>query len=53
MKEKTSFSLSAECKYVLRLLSKYLGISQASVIEMLVRERARYEGCWIEVITEP
>lgn len=52
MKEKTSFSLSTECKLVLALLSKHLGISQASVIEMLVRERARYEGCWNEVVID-
>lgn len=42
-KQKTSFTLSVECKELLRSLSVLLGISQASVIEFLVRERARQE----------
>lgn len=43
-KLKTSFSLSAECKRLLRLLSERFGISQTGTIEMLVREKARTEG---------
>lgn len=43
-KLKTSFSLSKQCKLLLVLLSTKLGISQASTIEMLVREKARAEG---------
>lgn len=44
MKKRTSHALSEECKRLLRLLSKRFGLSQASVIEMLVREKARQEG---------
>ena len=43
-KLRTSFSLSAECKHLLKLLSERFGISRASVIEMLVREKARMEN---------
>lgn len=44
MKRSTSFNLSEEGKRLLRVLSKYFGVSQAGVIEMLVREKAREEG---------
>jgi len=40
-KQRTSHTLSLECKLLLKVLSKELGISQASVLEMLVREKAR------------
>lgn len=43
-KIKTSFSLSVECKRLIVLLSERLGISQTSVIEMLVREKSRRES---------
>ena len=43
-KLKTSFTLSAECGRLLNLLSSRFGISKTSIIEMLVRERARVEG---------
>ena len=44
MKQKTSFTLSAECSRLLRVLAVWLGVSQAAVIELLVREKARKEG---------
>ncbi len=44
MKRRTSHTLSEECKRLLRLLSERFGLSQASVIEFLVREKARQEG---------
>lgn len=43
-KFKTSFSLSVECKRLIRLLSNRFGISQTGVIEMLIREKARTEN---------
>lgn len=43
MKAKTSFSLSTECKELLRLMSAKLGLSQAGVIEMAVRQFNRHE----------
>lgn len=42
-KQRTSFTLSIECKRLLTLLSALLGISQASVIEMAVRQLAKRE----------
>jgi len=44
MKQVTSYALSEECKCLLEMLAKHFGLSRASVIEMLVRERARQEG---------
>ena len=44
MKEKTSFTLSPECRRLLRLLADRLGISQADVVEVCVREKAQREG---------
>jgi predicted transcriptional regulator len=43
MKERTSFTLSPECKHLLQLLAAKLGLSQASVIEMAVRQLAERE----------
>lgn len=39
----TSFRLSAESRNLLALLADHLGVSQAGVLEMLIRERARRE----------
>ncbi len=44
MKQKISDTLSEECRRLLRLLSERFGVSQAAVIELLVREKAREEG---------
>ncbi len=52
-KRKTSFSLSAECLRLLALLSRHLGLSMASVIELLIRKRARQEGVVNESHQEP
>jgi len=41
MKEKTSFTLSHEARELLRKISEKMGISQASVLELLIREKAR------------
>lgn len=41
MKQTTSFRLSAECRDLLAQLAKRDGISRASVIELMVRDRAR------------
>ncbi len=41
--KKTSFFLTKRCSNLLRLLAKELGISQSSVIEILVREKAKAE----------
>lgn len=43
-KVKTSFTLSHLCNSLLDALSEWHGISKSSVLEMLVRERARSEG---------
>lgn len=43
-KQRTSFSLSPECKTLTKLLSEKLGISQASIIEMAVRKLAEAEN---------
>ncbi len=42
-KTPTSFRLSAEAREMLEWLSKHLGISQAAMLEMLLRERYRKE----------
>jgi len=42
VKHKTSFSLSEDALSLLRRLAQRLGLSQASVIELLIRERAEY-----------
>jgi predicted DNA-binding protein len=39
----TSFRLSAEALELLEWLAKHLGVSQAAVLEMLIREKARKE----------
>ncbi|WP_172600141.1 ribbon-helix-helix protein, CopG family [Sulfuricystis multivorans] len=44
MKQATSFRLSAEALRLLKLLADAKGISQASVIEMAIREMAKKEG---------
>ena len=44
MKESTSFRLSARALELLRELAGRLGLSQASTLEMLIRERARREN---------
>lgn len=43
MKSKTSFALSDECRKLLAWLKKKLGVSQAGVIEIAVREKAKKE----------
>lgn len=40
-KERTSFTLSAEAKKLLKELSQELGISQASTLELLIREKSK------------
>lgn len=44
MKTATSFRLSPEAMHLLKTLSENKGLSQASVIEMLLREAAKREG---------
>lgn len=44
MKQKTSFSLTPECKALLAQLSDLLGIPQTGVIETLVRDKADEVG---------
>jgi predicted DNA-binding protein len=45
MKDKsTSFRLSLEAKRLLKELSKKQGISQAAVLEILIREKAKAEN---------
>jgi predicted DNA-binding protein len=41
MKQGTSFRLSLEALELLRQIAKETGLSQASVLEMLIREKAR------------
>lgn len=43
-KTSTSFYLSDEARELLRQLSAKLGISQAAIVEMLVRKFAEQEG---------
>lgn len=43
MKNPVSYRLSAECVALIKSLSEAKGISQASIIEMLVREAAKRE----------
>jgi predicted DNA-binding protein len=43
-KKATSFRLKPETLDLLEQLKELLGISQASVVEMLIRDRARKEG---------
>jgi hypothetical protein len=43
MKNPVSFRLSAECVVLIKALSEAKGISQASIVEMLVREAAKRE----------
>jgi len=43
-KQRTSYSLSAECKQLSKALAVKLGISQASVLEMAVRKLAEAEN---------
>lgn len=42
-KHPTSFRLSVEALQLLGWLAERLGVSQAAVLEMLIRERARKE----------
>lgn len=42
-KHPTSFRLSQEALDLLEWLAPHLGLSQAAVLEMLIRERARRE----------
>ncbi len=44
VKERTSFTLSPEVRRLLRELSARNGVSQASVIEIAVREYARSQN---------
>lgn len=45
MKDKsTSFRLSPEAKRLLKELSQSLGISQAAVLEIVIREKAKTEN---------
>jgi hypothetical protein len=44
MKERTSFALSKEAKQLLAEIAKRNGLSQASVLEMLIRKEAKAEG---------
>jgi predicted DNA-binding protein len=44
MKQPTSFRLSEEALRLLKLLADAKGVSQASIIEMAVREMARKDG---------
>lgn len=44
MKQPTSFRLSEEVFRLLKLLAEAKGVSQASVIEMAIREMAKKEG---------
>jgi hypothetical protein len=41
MKRKTSFALSEDAIALLKRISEALGISQAAVLELLIRERGR------------
>jgi hypothetical protein len=41
MKQKTSFALSDEARRLLLWLAAYFGVSQAGVIEMLLRDKMR------------
>jgi len=43
-KRLTSARLSAEAKRLLELLSRKLGISQAAVLELAIREKAQREN---------
>jgi hypothetical protein len=43
-KQKTSFSLTEEAKRLLAQIAKKNGISQAAVLELLIREKAKQEG---------
>lgn len=43
-KTSISFRLSSEARRLLKALSENLGISQAAVLEIVIREKARHEG---------
>ncbi len=43
-KIRTSYTLSREALYLLERLAERYGLSRASVLEMLIRDRARQEG---------
>lgn len=42
-KQATSFRLSQEARALLSALARHLGVSQAAVLELLIRTRARQE----------
>ncbi|MEO1767665.1 ribbon-helix-helix protein, CopG family [Thiobacter aerophilum] len=44
MKQPTSFRLSEDALKLLKLLADTKGVSQASIIEMAIREMAKKEG---------
>ena len=44
--KKTSITISDEAKKLLEELAKKYGVSQTSIIELLVREKAKQEGIW-------
>jgi hypothetical protein len=44
MKQRTSFALSEEAKRLLSEIASRNGISQAAVLELLIREKAKAEG---------
>ena len=40
----TSFRLSVEARQLLKELSQKLGVSQAAILEIIIREKVRSEG---------
>lgn len=44
--KKTSITISDDAKRLLEELAEKYGVSQTSIIEMLVREKARMDGLW-------
>ena len=49
MKKKTSVSLTDEAKRLLETLAKQMGISQSSLLEIIIREKAESKGVKIEI----
>ncbi len=43
-KKQTAFRLSEEARRLLEVLSRKLGVTQAAIVELAIREKAQKEG---------
>jgi len=51
-KTPTSFRLSDKAKYLLRLLSRELAVSQSAVLEIIIRDEAQEKGIEADLLTD-